>query len=133
MRFELLIVDDDDVTIFLHKKILLKSNFHQNPSSFGNGRLALEFLLSQKDREVMHFILLDINMPVMNGWEFLDAVKELQSPLNMKVIVLTSSANKEDRMKAADYPIVISYIEKPVKVETFEALKTTKEFLPYFA
>jgi CheY-like chemotaxis protein len=133
MKYELILVDDDDVAIFLHEKMLQKSDFQRPSYSFANGRLALDFIVNKANPEVMYFILLDINMPIMNGWEFLEAVKKVQAPLKMHVIMLTSSANNDDRLKAGLCPLVINYLEKPVNTETFKALKKTKEFLPYFA
>src|SRR5690242_16201265 len=103
MGLEVLIVDDDAMVILIHKKMIINSAFHPNPLSFFNGKEALDHLLNEKDKSKTFLILLDINMPVMNGWEFLNMLKERPVPDNIQVAIVTSSIDAADKEKAGQY------------------------------
>jgi response regulator RpfG family c-di-GMP phosphodiesterase len=62
-------------------------------------------------------------MPVMNGWQFLDAVEQRPYSDQIFVIIVTSSIDYEDRIKAQGYSHVIDYIEKPLNIETCERIR----------
>jgi CheY-like chemotaxis protein len=65
-------------------------------------------------------ILVDINMPVMNGWDFLKEYAQVESSREDTIIMLSSSIDFQDRQKSKDFPYVDGFIEKPL---TFEKLK----------
>ncbi|MEO6639376.1 MAG: response regulator, partial [Ginsengibacter sp.] len=73
-----------------------------------------------------------INMPVMNGWEFLDAIN--QSPIadDILIAVVTSSTNESDKKRAFEYKQVIRYIEKPVNIQKLCELKQDKALKLFF-
>lgn len=109
-----MIVEDDTIMLFLQKKLVIKEKLDLSPLTFMNGRRALDFLLSPASGEGSFLILLDINMPVMNGWEFLDALSGEEAASRVKVVVITSSVDRADREKAFSYPLVVDYKIKPL-------------------
>ncbi len=121
-RQELLLVDDDQLVQKLHTSVAVKSNFHPGPRSFFNGKTALEFILTNNHPESLYLVWLDINMPVMNGWAFLDALNEHELLCKVQVIILTSSVDMADRIRAQKYPQVIDYLTKPLNRQTVQNL-----------
>ncbi|MDX2305315.1 MAG: response regulator [Microscillaceae bacterium] len=119
-----LVVEDDEITSFLIQKTLSKSNVFKEILSFENGQPALVYLqeaLAQL-KPIPDLILLDINMPIMDGWELLDALQELHFPNHIPVVMLTSSINEEDRRKAKTYKNVQGYFTKPLTEKYVEEL-----------
>lgn len=109
-----LLVDDDSSCNFLHKRLLKKTNRVEQIEVAKDGLEAINFLksiqLKQQEQEAScpdcpDMIFLDINMPRMNGWQFLDAYKELakQKKKHIVVIMLTSSLNPDDKARADEY------------------------------
>lgn len=137
-KVKVLIVDDDPMISFLHKALVIRRNICSSPEGFMNGKEVLEFLIndSEREKECLYLILLDLNMPVMNGWEFLQALKELKMAGRTSVVIVTSSINQQDREKANTSRLVSEYIEKPlndfspvvrVKRELEERIKKKRE------
>ena len=123
MKFEVFIVDDDKIITLVHRKMVLKSNFHADPLSFLNGKDALDYILNNNSIEKTYCILLDINMPLMNGWEFLDAINQHKIAARILVFMISSSVDKVDKEKAKTYPLVIDFLEKPISLKILEELK----------
>lgn len=114
MKMDVVIVDDDAVVLFLHK-ILIDKTFHSGCShDFDNAEKALDFILQRKICRQPLLVLLDINMPGMTGWHFLEELQEKASAENIFVVMITSSINSSDRKKAEQFPVVIEYLEKPL-------------------
>lgn len=122
-----LLVDDDPTSIFLQQHLLTDvCKYHGKIHECHNGKMALdylenkgEFIANGTDYPKPDLILLDINMPVMNGFEFLDAYKLLPEELKGGIVIsmLTSSLNKLDREKAEKYQDVSDFITKPITSE----------------
>ncbi len=115
-------VDDDPIAIMLAKKVISKSNFSKVISTAQNGEEALSFFesLSNNDNiSTPKLIFLDLNMPVMDGWEFLDHFKTEQYSLynNTPIVVLSSTIDPKDINKAKEYPMIIEFLSKPITVE----------------
>jgi len=92
-----------------------------------NGKFAIDQLveIQKKDMDKLpDYIFLDINMPIMNGWEFLDEYKRLNiDPLGkIKIFIISSSVFSNDINKAKSYPVVKSFISKPLSVEKIKEL-----------
>lgn len=127
MEITVLLVDDDPVVLFLHQMLVKKSGCAPETLDFKDGRQALDFILHNREKAPF-LILLDINMPVMDGWEFLEAIQEVGSKEDFFVAIVSSSINKNDIHKAGEYPQVIDYLEKPlsraVLLQLFEKIST---------
>ncbi|MGB7843379.1 MAG: response regulator [Salinimicrobium sp.] len=122
MKMDIVIVDDDAVVLFLHK-ILVNKTLHSGCShEFDNAERALEFILERKDTQQPLLVLLDINMPCMTGWQFLEVLQEKISAKNVFVVMVTSSVNSSDKKKAEQYPLVVEYLEKPLSRQSCSGL-----------
>ena len=115
---KILLVDDDEVSNFVTERTLLSSWDHLEVSTVTNGQLAKDFLINNDDPDV---ILLDLNMPLMNGLEFLE-VFESEISSSAKVVILSTSNRREDKEAALKFESVVGYIEKPVSVSVLETM-----------
>jgi PAS domain S-box-containing protein len=105
-------IDDDVINNLLNER-LLKKHFPQiSCKTFSEAERAFDELITNTD-QLPDAIFLDINMPVMNGWDFLDNL--LNKNLNLKVYMLTSSIDPKDQEKALGYDSVKDFISKPFK------------------
>jgi CheY-like chemotaxis protein len=126
---KVLIVDDDNASVFLTQMVLEEMHITNEIHTVANGKEALAFV--EKHANVVHqdaangdfneppnLIFLDINMPVMDGFEFLDHFEKLHArqATDFHVVLLTTSINQRDVDKARKYNIV-SYMEKPITEE----------------
>lgn len=132
MEFEVFIVDDDKIIRLVHRKMVLKSNFHSDPLSFPGGKDALDYILNNNSITKTFCIFLDINMPSMNGWEFLDAISRSEIAARILVFMITSSVDKADKEKAKTYPLVIDFLEKPFNLKKLEELKKHETLKMFF-
>ncbi len=123
----ILLVDDDEINNFISIKLIKKALITSEIMACLNGKFAIEQLvdIQKKDPDTLpDFILLDINMPIMNGWEFLDEYKRLNiDPLGKtKIYIISSSVFSNDINKARSYPLVKSFISKPLSVEKIKEM-----------
>ena len=112
----IVIIDDDDVCNMLSIR-MLKKYVDGELIAFQRPDEALDFLLKQK--ELPDFILLDLLMPVMDGWEFLDRLKDEVGPsgISSKVVILTSSIRKADKQRALSFDCITDYVNKPLEAQ----------------
>lgn len=120
----ILLVDDDQVDVMTVQRAFKRNNIIDPLYVVGNGREALDFLYHQGDFSNPEksprpgIILLDLNMPVMNGIEFLKVIKVDESLKKIPVIVLTTSKEENDRVESFNLSVA-GYIIKPVEFEKF--------------
>jgi CheY-like chemotaxis protein len=129
----ILCVDDDPITLMLCKMVISKSSFAQEIITAQNGEEAINYFddlkLNNLGNDIPRYpqlILLDLNMPVMGGWEFLDEFSKPEYTdafKNTKVIVLSSTIDPRDISKSKTYPMVIDFMSKPITKEMLEDLK----------
>lgn len=129
----ILCVDDDPITLMLCKMVIAKSSFAKEIITAQNGEEALgyfdELKLNNLGSEISKYpplVFLDLNMPVMDGWDFLDHfVKEEYTSVfkDTKIIILSSTIDPKDIEKSKTYPMVIDFISKPITKELLEELK----------
>lgn len=110
------LIEDDAISATITEVILKRTLGQVQVQCYANGQHALDTLAHalQASCAVPDLILLDLNMPVMDGWEFLDALASLALPRSVSIFVLTSSIHPEELLKFAQYPSVKSYFSKPL-------------------
>lgn len=111
--YETLIVEDDKVISKIHQLRMNKLTPTNCVTCF-NGKEALDYLDRRKENK-RTLVLLDINMPVMNGWEFLENCQSRAYNFQIAVIIVTSSLFDKERQKAKGYELVKGYYSKPLK------------------
>jgi len=121
------IIDDDTIYQTIIHKLIQKSGVFSTYSSFMNGKEAITTLyntLENNEEYIPDIILLDINMPVMDGWEFMEEIKRIKSKINKQIIIyiVSSSIAIEDRNKSKTFTDIIGYIPKPISVEDLIAI-----------
>lgn len=125
MSPQLLIVDDDEVLLMILEKIIQKVNPERNLSLFSSGRSALNHLEEMDADQKIRFLMLDINLKDMSGWDFL---KELESRNDQfsKVIIITSSVSQNNQEIAKNYESVLAFFEKPI---TFDVINQIEKII----
>lgn len=119
MKKKILLIDDDSILNFIHIKIV-SSLFPDVPIIiFKNGKEALNYV--KKNSNSSYLIFLDINMPEMNGWEFLEAISSIEQ-ITSQTHILTSSIDKIDQVKASQNKAVVSYLIKPLTKESLKEI-----------
>ena len=118
------LIDDDNITNMLNRYFLEEHYPMLEIRSFIYAAKALEELQNRVDSP--DFILLDINMPGMNGWEFLETLQHCELPLSTlpKIYMLSSSLDPEDQAKARNSVLVKGFISKPLEVEKLPFLNS---------
>jgi CheY-like chemotaxis protein len=119
---KVIIIDDDDIMVFLQRKLFQKCGLAKNPITFKAAPAAIDFLKNE-DIDQHFLILLDINMPGMNGWQFLDILNKMKISKNVFVIMVTSSIDCYDKEKADTFSNVIDFMEKPISIENCSRIK----------
>jgi CheY-like chemotaxis protein len=118
-KINLLVIDDDDINIFIIKKIVEKTGFAVNMVAKTNGQLAIDYLdeIAEDPEQFPHLILVDINMPVLNGWEFIEAYEKMNIRKAVDMYMLSSSVYENDIEKAKTYKVVKGFISKPLSID----------------
>ncbi len=128
---KILIIDDDDIVRLVQGKLLQNSNVSKEPIKFKRASEAVEYLKSASIKH--HYLLmLDINMPMMNGWEFLDEIEKMEVKEYIYVFMVSSSIDYSDKEKAKKYNRIINFIEKPITSRNCEQLKESPLLKPFF-
>ena len=122
MKFDsILLVDDDESTNYLHTMYLEDWGVTENIHTALNGQEAIDFLMTNQQFKAAEksLILLDVNMPIMNGFEFLEAYEELPKEFKATIVVvmLTSSLHAQDQAAARGFKDLGGYINKPLSYE----------------
>lgn len=114
----LCVIDDDLIYQFAVKLNLKQLQLAESVQTFSNGDLARQFFLEHKDdpQSLPDVILLDINMPIMDGWDFLEWYKSAKEQLSKQIpiIMVSSSIDWRDIEKAKSYEEVLDYMSKPL-------------------
>lgn len=115
------IVDDDELNVFITKKMLEK-NFHNLGviKVFSHGAEALEGLLN--GRQMPDLILLDLLMPVMNGFEFIEKIGEMEIPLSFPIVVTSALERYVDMNETMSLPTVAGFLSKPLSASKIAEL-----------
>jgi CheY-like chemotaxis protein len=124
----ILFIDDDEPTNFLNKLIVEQSDCAHQVRVVESGQAALDYLNHDPSRPDL--IFLDINMPAMDGWEFLEHYKELpkEKKADIVLVMLTTSLNPDDRMKTRTIREVAGFETKPLLQSDLDSL--LKKYFP---
>lgn len=122
MTLKNLIIDDDEISLMLSEMMFEEDSFFQEPKKFLDGAFALEFLREDYSEDEAYAIILDINMPLMNGWEFLENIEPFVSSKNTYVFMLSSSSDQMDIEKSKNISLVKGYFTKPLQKEHLEQI-----------
>ncbi|MEC5165419.1 CheY-like chemotaxis protein [Flavobacterium sp. PL11] len=114
------IIDDDPIYQTIIHKIIKKSDIFSMICSFSNGQEAFDELLNLTDSctNSPDLILLDVNMPIMDGWEFMDEMLLQQDKIKKNIVIylVSSSIALEDKTKAQSYSNILGYLSKPITI-----------------
>ncbi len=124
----ILLVDDDVICNFLHEKVLNTAGYENHIEIALNGKIALDYLNDSyknpkdKNHPLPKLILLDINMPVMDCWEFLDAFNTLDKKItkDINIVMLTSSIDPNDITKAKKIEILKDFTSKALTIKKMD-------------
>ncbi len=112
------IIDDDHIFIYGVKRLMEETSFCESLQVYENGQDALEQLQANisEGGSLPSIIFLDLNMPMMSGWEFLDEYLKIdgQDPTQSKVYIVSSSIDPKDLLRIKDYDVICNYILKPI-------------------
>lgn len=114
------LIDDDKIYLFSVKRMIEHFHLCNNILVFNNGLEAIEYFqkLRPDDKNIPELVLVDINMPVMNGWEFIEAFTDIKPkfPEIKNVYMVSSSPDPRDKNKAMSYPVITGFMIKPLNV-----------------
>jgi len=115
MTLRVMLVDDNEDDLFFTRLALKRSGDQLEVTSFDRAQDALDWLQTEQGRD-LHLILLDINMPSMNGFEFLEAFSRLPEQMrgDTAIVMVSSSSDPKDKAGAFAFPVVQGYFIKPL-------------------
>ena len=110
------LIDDDRIFIFAAKRILKATNFCNNFTIYNNGAEAIIGLkaIIKSGKNIPDLILLDLNMPIMDGWQFLDEFIKVENSKKITLYIVSSSIDPADTQKAKEYEQITDFIVKPI-------------------
>lgn len=121
---KIFIIDDEQVSLFITQGILAMNGVKEEIYSFLFAEQALEALSKYTEKELPDVILLDLNMPIMNGWDFLEELSLVRPKVceKCRIYILTSSLDSLDKQKAKDHPMITGLIHKPITSDSIKLI-----------
>ncbi len=122
------IIDDDPIHQRIAQIMIAKHHIYDDFVSYTEAEKAIDFLTQNAaSAELLpDVILLDLNMPVMDGWDFLDAFEKIVNDLNkeVRIFIVTSSVDDKDKQRSQDFSTVKGFISKPLSPEVINTTKS---------
>lgn len=123
----ILLVDDDRIFLMICEKLIRLTQFSQDVDVCMNGQEAIDYLLDKSDKgsDLPDVILLDINMPILNGWDFLDEFVHWSTSkdISIPVIIISSTVHSVDTQRAMEYNCIKGFYTKPLSLDDMESMK----------
>lgn len=128
-----MLIEDNEIDNYISDRILKTSGFTKNVLTHTSVKSALEFLKNLESLKspssvlVPNYILLDLNLPILDGFHFLEEFETFSAPIKsqIKIVILTCSLNPSDLERAKKYEYVVDYFSKPLLKEDLLKLQTT--------
>ena len=121
-----MLVDDNEIDNIINEKIIEANSFAESILVFQTGQEALDYLKNNQDsaEELPEIVFLDINMPIMDGFQFLEDFENFSETVRgkCKIIMLSSSISPKDIDRAASSRYVKKYLNKPLNARYLEAI-----------
>lgn len=131
MKLTTAIVDDDKIFHFLMEILLKEAAISNTPIALHGGPQFLEWWQDRQSASEASLVFLDLNMPLVDGWNVLEKLHE-QGAKNTFVVIITSSIDPKDRKRAESYPMVIDFLVKPILLENLTAIRQSPFLKEYF-
>jgi len=119
------IIDDDPIFVYGAKRIMELNHFCESFLIFNNGKDAFDYLepvLKSGGTKIPEIILLDLNMPIMDGWQFLEHIVQIPTEKKLTIYIVTSSIDPHDINKAKEFEGVSNYVVKPITFPKLQQL-----------
>jgi len=131
MKYEIvMLIDDNDIDNFINEQMVKGCNFSETVYVNTSTRSAVEFLKNLSVNKALRkdhlpsIIFLDINMPILDGFQFIEEFEKLEASLvdSIRIVMLTSSINPSDKERSKQYKSVVGFLHKPLTEEALESL-----------
>jgi len=116
---DIILIDDSAFDLFIYEKLLIKSGIAKSVRTFNSAREALKYLIDEGHLLPHTVILLDLQMPDMNGFEFIEEFSRVSEILKnkIKIFMLSSTIDNGDIEKARESPDIIDLLSKPLEID----------------
>lgn len=120
------LIEDDEVIVYLTKKIIKETNQIELLNVLGNGKQAIDYFIKNIENSELlpDIIFLDISMPIIDGWQFLEEFTIIRDKIvkPISIYITTSSISQNDINKAKNVGFISDFIIKPISLENFKAI-----------
>lgn len=131
MKLTTAIVDDDKIFHFLMEILLKEADISNSPIGLHGGAQFFEWWEDRQSAAEASLVFLDLNMPLIDGWNILDKLHE-QGAQNTFVVIITSSIDPKDKKRAEAYPMVIDFLVKPILLQNLIDIRQSPLLKEYF-
>ncbi|WP_051666516.1 response regulator [Pedobacter sp. R20-19] len=131
MNKRVLVIDDDPFALYINQEVI-EPLVTPTLNTYTRAGDALEVLQENHAKDMHSLIFLDLNMPEMNGWEFLDKISEFPIRPDVFVVIITSSIDQRDYKRALQHPNVVDFIVKPIHPKLIQDLAQNQQISTFF-